>query len=388
MLRPFLDYLAERVLPSRLISQIGMTEAFLVTSAYLGRELTATTRCLGMLWATHSATAAKSTVVEELCTNLEVFMERLIRGEGTETKPIGYLKPATSVTGQGNQKQQHQKAKQELNGTHKEDADGGNQSSDQSAKERIEDTVLDRSQRITNPPNLKFGYLVPEIVPVIMSSLVEVLRNWEPTDGTLLDIGPLLNIIKMIKDLKLETVAFSDKLRAIRDQLQVSLVHLASEMLDLCQGSFSDLFTSLFENFDWKHGSLSGTTQFLRLLTTSRDLFPKKFHVELIFEDPNMLFILPKILMWSEKAGNTSENSSAVHKHKRKEVMKYSGNSKSMAISEDWLDQFTKTEHNSLVTEYRLLLIECKILLTERFDLLLLLSSRSNQHSLVRCTES
>lgn len=219
-------------------------------------------------------------------------------------------------------------------------------------RDKLEAVLFDTSKRAKDQ-SLRFGYVSGTVLP----SLIEVLKTYFceiKAEHEAFNITPLFDLIKKVKALTLEQVAYSDDLNQLRSTVQILLIDLISVLMEVVRGCFYDIYSIFIEDFRWKTENLGLSTAFFKLLINHFLLFPKAYHCTIIFEEPNVLFLLPKLIVWSEKSSRDSESS--VKQLKKQVQTKLFEDKKQF----DWVDMLTKNASARDIVEYRTQMMKCK----------------------------
>lgn len=219
-------------------------------------------------------------------------------------------------------------------------------------REKLEGVLFDLTKRAKDH-SLRYGYVSNTVLP----SLIEVLRTYFceiKAEHEAFNITPLFDLIKKVKALTLEQVAYNDELNQLRSTIQILLIDLISVLMEVVRGCFYDIYEIFIEDFKWKLENLGLSTAFFKLLIKHFLLFPKSFHCSIIFEEPNVLFLLPKLIVWSEKSHRESDMS--VKQQLKKQVQTKLFEDKKQF---DWVDTLTKNALPQDIVEYRTQMMRC-----------------------------
>lgn len=331
----FLEFLRTRLLSnSRVLSMPTAIEAFLVTLVYkVASEpefLSLAANCLAVFWATTDKNGAN---LNDVAKNASVLIDRCLKTDLTQGDMVSELKDTPGAT-----------------------EETGNQKGDLTVREKIEELVMDRSKRILFPQNLKFGYLSTKVVPVMVNILTQMLHDID-TESMSVDIEPIVSLIRKCNEIEQEQVAYSDELSGMRSSLRLATVQLAKAVMKAFAGSYYDIYPILFDETNWKAEELTWLTVIMELLIEHFDDFPRNYHQGVVFEEPNMLNAIPKLLVWSPKHQVDTSTSQLL---KSKKLSQNTPRLSDTSLTSDWIDQSTKKASPETVYAFRKLCMRCE----------------------------
>lgn len=332
----FMDFMFQRLLPNnRVLSMPAIIEAFLVTLAYKTVEseelLSKVVHALGVFWA---STDKQGSNIVELAENCSVILDKCLKGDSSS---YGVIKKPEDIP------TQH---------IHK----GGNTKGELAARDKIEETVLNKEMRLLEPEGLKFGYVLDRVPQIILAVIEKILENIS-TESMLVNIEPLIRLINTISSLTMEQVAFSDSLVKVRSALKLKSISLAKVMTRVFAGAYQDVYPVLFSELRWKSESIESIAAYMDLLTTFFTSYPRNFHQSIVFEEPNLLQVIPKLLVWTEK--HQVDNSTS-HLAKAKKQGHQKERISTGLIVSGWLENATKVCTPDAVYHLRILAMRCQ----------------------------
>jgi hypothetical protein len=330
-----LHFLESRLLGhSRLLSMPATLEAFLVALVYKfadDREVTAkVAACLAVFW---SATDKLGANLVDLAKNAAVLLDRCLKTDYQESVD------AKTLEAEHTDAEAHTQTK-----------------GDHGAREKIEEIVMGKKKRILLPPNLKFGYVSNKVVPIMLSILTQMIQEID-TESMNVDIEPIVSLFRKCNELSLEAVAYSDELTLMRNQLRLESVSLLKSCMKAFAGSYYDFYPIFFDDINWKAEDLSITSSILELLIDHFHEFPRNYHQTIIFEEPNLLTAIPKLLVWTSKL---QVDTSTSHLLKSKKLSQNTPRLSDITLTSDWIDHATKKANQGAVFAFRQHCLTCE----------------------------
>ena len=223
-------------------------------------------------------------------------------------------------------------------------------------RQKMEEGVFDVKKRIEKGPEVKFGYAEAKIIPGMVRVLRETIRGVrEEVEGV--DVVPMFDLMRKIMGLRLEEVAYSDELTEVRKEVQELCVRFSSDIIRVIRGSFYDMFGILIEEIKWKSDNVAISVAYLDLMSDHFLLFPKAYHISVIFEEPNILFILPKLIVWNEKQSKDATFHGAQKQKKQPQTKLFEEK-----ITFDWVESLSKTNSGQKIVNYRKSMMRCTLL--------------------------
>jgi hypothetical protein len=331
----FLNFLQTRLLPhNRVVSIPAVIEAFLITLIYKGLEddqLTeSASKALAVFWASTDKNGSNLT---ELAKNCAVIIDRCLKTDHLENG-----KNTTAHEGV------------------EKDEDAPQAKGESSARDKIEDLVMDRQKRVLFPAGLKFGYVSTKLPPIMIGILSQTILELE-TESMTVDIEPVVALVRRCSEISLELVAYSEDLTEMRRAVQFGVISLSRNLIKAFAGSYYDLYPILFEDANWKAEDLSVLCSTLTLHLDLFEEFPRNYHQTIIFEEPNLLAAVPKLLVWTSK--HQIDNSTS-HLLKSKKLSQNTPRLTDAALTLDWIDISTKKALPETVYTFRKLTMRCE----------------------------
>lgn len=331
----FFEFMQKRVLKhSKIFSMPAIIEAFFVTALYKFEDneeaASIIIECLSVFWA---STDKNGTTLVEIAKNCALIIDMCLKDHSSQQKANTDL-PDDSLNKNPND----------------------NSKSDLSGREKLEELVMDRNNKINLPNNLKFAYTsnkAPQLMIKLLSSMIHQLD----ADLLTVDVEPLINLVRKCMDLSLEKVAYSDQLTLMRTKLRLGALDLAKSCLEVFAGSYHDFYPIIFDDIKWKSEDLSLQCSFIDLFVENFSKFPNNFHQTIIFEEPNLINVIPKLLVWTPKHQEDNSNS---HLPKSKKISQNSLRLSEGSLMFDWIDLATKKATPETVFAFRKLCMICE----------------------------
>lgn len=336
LFKNFMNFMVERLLPnSRILTMAATIEAFLVSLAYKALEVEdiveVTVKAMGIFWA---GTDKQGSNLTDLATNASVIIQKNLKGEYRDK----------------NESKSEEVAQEENT------QNGSSLRGEALARDKIEEIVFDKKKRITEPAGLKFGYVSTGIVEVMVRALNETLQSIN-VESMNVNIEPIISLIKTVGDLTLEQVAFSENLTKMRNNLRLVSISLARSVMQTFAGSYHDLYPIIISDFKWKQENLEVVSAIVQFFIEFFNIFPRNFHQKIVFEEPNLLSLLPKLLVWTEKH---QVDNSVSHLAKQRKPQQPGQRLASNTVPSDWLESCTKSCQPETVYEFRRLCMTCQ----------------------------
>lgn len=334
----FMEFMVDRLLPqNRILSMPAIIEAFLVTLTYKTAAsediLNKAIAAMGVFWAT---TDKQGSNVIELAQNCSIILDRCLKGDASSIGVIRSLDEGIPEY------------------VHK----GGVNKGELAARDKIEEIVLNKEKRLPEPIGLKFGYVLDK-VPEILVAVIEKTLECISTESMTVDIESLVGLISAISSLTLEKVAFSESLIKVRTNLKLRSISLAKVMMKVFAGAYQDIYPVLFTDLRWKSEPIESIVANMDFLITFFKSFPRNFHQTIVFEEPNLLQVIPKLLVWSEKS-QIDNSTSLLAKSKSKKQGSQTERLSTGLVIEGWLELATKTCAPEVVHRFRTLAMTCQ----------------------------